>query len=223
MAVNKQPRWAEIWVREEEGQRMTSKTGQIQWKGTQIWPQVTPSKTSACRQRMSVKKMTNKKNDVHGSVKNSECSWFECADTNPTLKLKIIRNAWRKSKDAFWNSQHNVFVRGQDLRGRAESRERRGSSWRHQRGEWWRRGGRCRYSGMKRELWRCDSANIATWDCGSGSNHKIAQGRRGVTVVSCPAQVTHTLQLITAHLQHEEENRQWKTIYFVTIKLKNKI
>lgn len=120
MAVNNQPRWAEIWVREEEGQKMTSKTGQIQWKGTQIWPQVTPSKTSACRQRMSVKKMTNKKNDVHGSVKNSECSWFECADMNPTLKLEIIRNAWRKSKDAFWNSQHNVFVRGQDLRGRAE-------------------------------------------------------------------------------------------------------
>lgn len=120
MAVNNQPRWVEIWVREEEGQKMTSKTGQIQWKGTQIWPQVTPSKTSACRQRMSVKKMTNKKNDVHGTVKNSECSWFKCTDMNPTLKLEIIRNTWRKSKDAFWNSRHNVYVRGQDLRGRAE-------------------------------------------------------------------------------------------------------
>lgn len=67
----------------------------------------------------------------------------------------------------------------------------------------------------RQEMWdeeRCGrrqqavrALHMSTWNWGSGSHHEITERRRGVTVLSCPAQVTHTFQLITAHLQQEEK------------------
>lgn len=68
----------------------------------------------------------------------------------------------------------------------------------------WVRGDRERGREMKsmcEQIWQTDSVDVSTWDWGGGSHNQVAERISGVTVVSCPAQVTHTLQLITAHLK----------------------
>lgn len=44
---------------------------------------------------------------------------------------------------------------------------------------------------------------LCTWERGRGSHYEMTEGRPEAAVVSCPAQETNTLQLITAHLQNK--------------------
>lgn len=76
-------------MKEEKEQKMTSERDRYNEKELKSDLETsTPSKTSACRQRMSVIKTTNEKNDMHDLVKTVSAAGLSAHDVKTAPKLK---------------------------------------------------------------------------------------------------------------------------------------